>query len=206
VSGTVKRLLGTWRGRVLLLVVVLAVVAAASGALSVVYFRPRAAPAAADGAATAALGFAVNAAWGLKTIHLVAVHALVVALVAWGLLAEAGRRRGLAISALAMVTVAFLITGHLLPWNRLLPWAPRLGQNMARATPVLGQEGPFPELVGVNVRYDDALPTFRGRRLGPRGVRRTFWLHVAVLPGVTLLGLAGARLAARRGAARARAD
>lgn len=199
--GGFKALLASGRGRVLVAVVVLATLAALSGGVAIIYFRPRAVPAAAlDGG----VGLAVTAATVAQVAHQLAAHALLPALLAWGLLAGAQRGRGRAVAsaATAALVLAFLITGHLLPWERLLPWAPRVGPNMARTTAVLGQEGPFPELVGVNVRYDDALVTVGGRRLGPRAVRRTFWLHVAVLPGVALGAAAASIVVARRRRAR----
>lgn len=197
-----KGLLGSGRGRVLLMVGALAAVAALSGALAAIYYRPRAAPAAIEGA----VGFAVSAAAALRVAHQLAAYALLPALLAWGLLAgtrgadgeASGRKRALGSAGVAALVLASLITGHLVPWEQLLPWAPRVGPNMARTTPLLGQEGPFPELVGVNVRYDDALVTIGSRRLGPRAVRRIFWLHAAVLPGLAVAAGVAAGIAARR--------
>ena len=44
---------------------------------------------------------------------------------------------------LLVVTLFLSFTGYLLPWDQLAFWAVTVGTNMARATPVLGHEGPF---------------------------------------------------------------
>ena len=44
---------------------------------------------------------------------------------------------------LLVVTLFLSFTGYLLPWDQLALWAVTVGTNMARATPVLGHEGPF---------------------------------------------------------------
>ena len=44
---------------------------------------------------------------------------------------------------LLLVTFFLSFTGYLLPWDQLAFWAVTVGTNMARATPVLGHEGPF---------------------------------------------------------------
>ena len=41
-----------------------------------------------------------------------------------------------------MLTLLLSFTGYLLPWDQLAIWAITVGSNMARATPVLGDEGP----------------------------------------------------------------
>ena len=53
-----------------------------------------------------------------------------------------------------VLTLLLSFTGYLLPWDQLAIWAITVGSNMARATPGLGHEGPYGELVGVNSRYD----------------------------------------------------
>ena len=61
---------------------------------------------------------------------------------------------------LLVMTLMLSFTGYLLPWDQLSIWAVTVGTNMGRATPVLGHEGPFADLVGVDARYD--------ARRGPR--------------------------------------
>ena len=44
---------------------------------------------------------------------------------------------------LLVLTLLLSFTGYLLPWDQLSIWAITVGSNMARATPLLGHEGPF---------------------------------------------------------------
>ena len=43
---------------------------------------------------------------------------------------------------LLVLTLLLSFTGYLLPWDQLAIWAITVGSNMARATPLLGYEGP----------------------------------------------------------------
>ena len=43
---------------------------------------------------------------------------------------------------LLVLTLLLRFTGYLLPWDQLAIWAITVGSNMARATPLLGHEGP----------------------------------------------------------------
>lgn len=44
---------------------------------------------------------------------------------------------------LLVITLLLSFTGYLLPWDQLSFWAVTVGTNMAKATPVVGAEGPF---------------------------------------------------------------
>ena len=44
---------------------------------------------------------------------------------------------------LLLLTLLLSFTGYLLPWDQLAIWAITVGSNMARATPILGHEGPL---------------------------------------------------------------
>src|SRR6478752_4575872 len=48
---------------------------------------------------------------------------------------------------LLVFTLMLSFTGYLLPWDQLSIWAVTVGTNMGRATPLLGHEGPFADLV-----------------------------------------------------------
>ena len=48
---------------------------------------------------------------------------------------------------LLVLTLLLSFTGYLLPWDQLAIWAITVGSNMARATPVLGSEGPGSQLL-----------------------------------------------------------
>src|SRR5262249_61314594 len=47
---------------------------------------------------------------------------------------------------LLVLTLLLSFTGYLLPWDQLAIWAITVGGNMARATPLLGHDGPCPGL------------------------------------------------------------
>src|SRR5256712_5041212 len=55
---------------------------------------------------------------------------------------------------LLVLTLLLSFTGYLLPWDQLAIWAITVGSNMARATPLLGNEGPgakFLQIGGVEL-------------------------------------------------------
>ena len=67
--------------------------------------------------------------------------------------------------------LAFALTGYLLPWDQLAVWAITVGSNMARATPLLGHEGPGAQLLefgGIKMitNASDALGE-KGGRISP---------------------------------------
>jgi quinol-cytochrome oxidoreductase complex cytochrome b subunit len=171
----------SWWGRVAALAAALAVVAAVSGALATIYFRSYSWDARGQ---LGHLARSVGLAAVLAEVHRLAAHAFVAAAALAGILWRTATRGALGWRPLAagVLALALFFTGHLVPWRRLLPWTPAPGSNLSRPTPLLGHDGPFPELVGVNMRYDDAVFTVAGRRFGPRATARVYWTHVAVLP------------------------
>ena len=64
-----------------------------------------------------------------------------------------------------------------------------VGSNMARATPLLGHEGPFREFVGVNAVYDARAFLFGGGEIGPHTLLRFYILHCVFIPLVTTIFL-----------------
>ncbi len=50
---------------------------------------------------------------------------------------------------LLLLTLLLSFTGYLLPWDQLAIWAITVGSNMARATPILGHEGPGQQLLNI---------------------------------------------------------
>ena len=68
---------------------------------------------------------------------------------------------------LVTFTLLLSFTGYLLPWDQLAMWAVTVGTNMARATPFLGNEGPFAEFVGATPRYDVRALLIGGSIVGP---------------------------------------
>jgi len=188
-----RALLAHGWGRAGLAALILLLVLAATGALATIFYRPYGP----DVRAQLGLGnwgLRVALASGLHLAHLVAALGLTLAVAAlvllcrpWNRQHPGPRRRRLV--AIALGTAAFVATGLVAPWERLLPWSPAVGANMARPMP-LGQQGPFAELIGVNVRYDDAQFTLGRRRFGPKATGRVYYAHVLVLPALTALGLA----------------
>src|SRR6188472_2453061 len=83
---------------------------------------------------------------------------------------------------LLVFTLFLSFTGYLLPWDQLSIWAVTVGTNMGRATPVLGHEGPFAELVGVNARYDARALLTAGRLISPATLLRFYVLHCIGFP------------------------
>ena len=51
---------------------------------------------------------------------------------------------------LLVMTLLLSFTGYLLPWDQLAIWAITVGSNMARATPLMGVEGPGASLLKLN--------------------------------------------------------
>jgi len=89
---------------------------------------------------------------------------------------------------LLVLTLLLSFTGYLLPWDQLAYWAITVGTNMARATPMLGHEGPF-ALVD---KYNDVrFALLGGTDVGASALLRFYVLHILVLPLVAtiLMGL-----------------
>jgi quinol-cytochrome oxidoreductase complex cytochrome b subunit len=82
------------------------------------------------------------------------------------------------------------LTGYLVPWDQLAIWAVTVGSNMARATPLLGYEGPFAEFVGANPIYDARAFLFGGGEIGPHTLLRFYILHCIFIPLVASILMA----------------
>jgi len=89
---------------------------------------------------------------------------------------------------LLVLTLLLSFTGYLLPWDQLAVWAITVGSNMARATPLLGHEGPGASLLsfgGLNFIHagDDArFGLLAGRFVGEGALLRFYVLHCLGLP------------------------
>ena len=79
-------------------------------------------------------------------------------------------------------TLLLSFTGYLLPWDQLSIWAVTVGTNMARATPLLGHEGPFHELVGVTPAVDARSFLVGSAIVGPATLLRFYVLHCIFIP------------------------
>src|SRR5437773_21388 len=83
---------------------------------------------------------------------------------------------------LLVLTLLLSFTGYLLPWDQLSIWAVTVGSNMARATPLLGNEGPFSEFVGANPIYDARAFLSGAGEIGPHTLLRFYILHCLFIP------------------------
>jgi quinol-cytochrome oxidoreductase complex cytochrome b subunit len=83
---------------------------------------------------------------------------------------------------LLLLTFLLSFTGYLLPWDQHGFWAITVGTNMARATPVLGSEGPFAQQVGINAYNDMRFALLGGSRVGASGLLRAYVWHCIALP------------------------
>src|SRR4026207_1028784 len=79
---------------------------------------------------------------------------------------------------LLVLTLLLSFTGYLLPWDQLAIWAITVGSNMARASPLLGHEGPLASMVRlgdislVNNASDARFALLGGRVVGEGALLR----------------------------------
>src|SRR5947207_12160742 len=89
---------------------------------------------------------------------------------------------------LLVLTLLLSFTGYLLPWDQLAIWAITVGSNMARATPLLGNEGPGSALLSIgDIRLvhagDDArFFLLAGKVVGAGALLRFYVLHCVAIP------------------------
>lgn len=83
---------------------------------------------------------------------------------------------------LLLLTLVLSFTGYLLPWDQLGFWAVTVGTNMASATPFLGYEGPFHEMLGVQIDNDIRFAIIGGSRIGANALIRAYVWHCVALP------------------------
>ena len=90
---------------------------------------------------------------------------------------------------LLVMTLLLSFTGYLLPWDQLAIWAITVGSNMGKATPVLGMQGPFNDLLVfpdgtpmVTTQSDAAYLLLAGKSVGENALLRFYVLHCIALP------------------------
>ena len=83
---------------------------------------------------------------------------------------------------LLVFTLLLSFTGYLLPWDQLGFWAVTVGTNMARATPGLGHEGPFGELLGMTAYNDVRFALLGGSLVSGNALLRAYIWHCIGLP------------------------
>jgi len=89
---------------------------------------------------------------------------------------------------LLVLTLLLSFTGYLLPWDQLAIWAITVGTNMARATPLMGHEGPGASFIvlgdvhlvtaGSDVRFG----LLAGKTVGAAALLRFYVLHCVAIP------------------------
>ncbi|MCB9883655.1 MAG: cytochrome b N-terminal domain-containing protein [Planctomycetes bacterium] len=79
-------------------------------------------------------------------------------------------------------TMLLSFTGYLLPDDQLGFWAVTVGTNMARATPVLGSEGPFGPELGISAYNDVRFALLGGSIVDANALLRAYIWHCIGLP------------------------
>ena len=97
---------------------------------------------------------------------------------------------------LLVFTLLLSFTGYLLPWDQLAIWAVTVGTNMARATPLLGHEGPgamflkVGDISLVHAGDDVRFGLLAGRFVGEATLLRFYVLHCVAFPLVAAVLMA----------------
>jgi len=73
-------------------------------------------------------------------------------------------------------------TGYLLPDDQLGFWAVTVGTNMARATPLLGHEGPFGPQLGMTPYNDVRFALLGGSIVDANALLRSYIWHCIGIP------------------------
>jgi quinol-cytochrome oxidoreductase complex cytochrome b subunit len=89
-----------------------------------------------------------------------------------------------------VILLALLLsfTGYLLPWDQLAIWAVTVGSNMARATPLVGHEGPgasflqIGDIPLVTAGSDVRFALISGKTVGAATLLRFYVLHCVAIP------------------------
>jgi cytochrome b6 len=83
---------------------------------------------------------------------------------------------------LMLLTMLLSFTGYLLPDDQLGFWAVTVGTNMARATPLLGSEGPFGHLLGMTPYNDVRFGLLGGSIVDSNALLRAYIWHCIAIP------------------------
>lgn len=89
--------------------------------------------------------------------------------------------------SLLVLTLLLSFTGYLLPWDQLAFWAVTVGTNMAAATPFVGAEGPFHNLLGTTPFNDARFLLLGDMKVGSNALLRFYVLHCVGLPLVAIV-------------------
>jgi len=83
---------------------------------------------------------------------------------------------------LLVLTLLLSFTGYLLPDDQLGFWAVTVGTNMARATPLLGHEGPFGPQLGMTPYNDVRFALLGGSIVDANALLRSYIWHCIGIP------------------------
>ena len=83
---------------------------------------------------------------------------------------------------LLVLTLLLSFTGYLLPDDQLGFWAVTVGTNMARATPLLGHEGPFGPELGMTAYNDVRFALLGGSIVDANALLRSYIWHCIAIP------------------------
>lgn len=83
---------------------------------------------------------------------------------------------------LLTLTMLLSFTGYLLTDDQLGFWAVTVGTNMARATPVVGHEGPFGEEMGMTAYNDIRFAMLGGSEVAGNALLRAYIWHCVAIP------------------------
>jgi len=83
---------------------------------------------------------------------------------------------------LLVLTLLLSFTGYLLPWDQLAYWAVTVGTNMAAATPFIGAEGPFHNLLNITSGNDVRFLLLGDIRVGANALLRFYVMHCLAIP------------------------
>jgi cytochrome b6 len=79
-------------------------------------------------------------------------------------------------------TLLLSFTGYLLPDDQLGFWAVTVGTNMARATPLLGNEGPFGKMLRMTPYNDVRFGLLGGSIVDANALLRSYIWHCIGIP------------------------
>lgn len=88
---------------------------------------------------------------------------------------------------LLLLTMLLSFTGYLTPWDQLGYWAIVVGTNMGAATPLLGFEGPFHELLGMTPYNDVRFALLGGTQVDSNALLRSYIWHCVALPLLSII-------------------
>lgn len=83
---------------------------------------------------------------------------------------------------LMVLTLLLSFTGYLLPDDQLGFWAVTVGTNMARATPLLGSQGPFGPQLGMTAYNDVRFGLLGGSIVDANALLRAYIWHCVAIP------------------------